>query len=167
LSRTFGALVAVDHLDLEVFGGEVFGLLGRNGAGKSTLIKMLTTLLPPSEGTARIAGLEIEAQAADVRRVIGCVPQALSADGDLTGYENLLVLARRYDVPRREQRLRIGAALAFMGLAEAANGMVKEVSGGMVRRLEIAQFTLHRPMVLFLDEPTVGSIRLPVAMSGR
>jgi len=91
-----------------------------------------------------------------VRRVIGYVPQALSADGDLTGYENLLVFARLYDVPRREQRSRIEAALAFMGLAQAARGLVKEYSGGMIRRLEIAQSTLHRPMVLFLDEPTVG-----------
>lgn len=156
LTRNFGTLIAVDHLNLEVFRGEVFGLLGRNGAGKSTLIKMLTTLLPPSAGTGRVAGFEISAQAADVRRVIGYVPQALSADGDLTGYENLLVFARLYDVPRRERTRRIDEALALMGLTEAANRLVKEYSGGMIRRLEIAQSTLHSPMVLFLDEPTVG-----------
>jgi ABC-2 type transport system ATP-binding protein len=156
LTRRFGALVAVDQLDIDVFRGEVFGLLGRNGAGKSTLIKMLTTLLPPSAGTARVAGFEIRTQAADVRRVIGYVPQALSADGDLTGYENLLVFARLYDVPRRERRSRIDDALALMGLTEAAQRLVKGYSGGMIRRLEIAQSTLHRPMVLFLDEPTVG-----------
>ncbi len=156
LTRRFGALVAVDQLDIDVFRGEVFGLLGRNGAGKSTLIKMLTTLLPPSAGTARVAGFEIRTQAADVRRVIGYVPQALSADGDLTGYENLLVFARLYDVARRERRSRIDDALALMGLTEAAQRLVKGYSGGMIRRLEIAQSTLHRPMVLFLDEPTVG-----------
>ena len=156
LTRNFGTLVAVDRLDLEVFRGEVFGLLGRNGAGKSTLIKMLTTLLPPSAGTAQIAGFDIAAKAADVRRVIGYVPQALSADGDLTGYENLLVFARLYDVPPRERSARIQDALVLMGLADSAHRLVKEYSGGMIRRLEIAQSTLHWPMVLFLDEPTVG-----------
>ncbi len=156
LTRNFGALVAVDQLDLEVARGEVFGLLGRNGAGKTTLIKMLTTLLPPSAGTAQIAGFDIGAQAADVRRVIGYVPQALSADGDLTGYENLLVFARLYDVPRRERSTRIKEALTLMGLIDSAHRLVKEYSGGMIRRLEIAQSTLHSPMVLFLDEPTVG-----------
>lgn len=156
LTRSFGALVAVDQLDLEVFQGEVFGLLGRNGAGKSTLIKMLTTLLPPSSGTGQVAGFDINVQAAEVRRVIGYVPQALSADGDLTGYENLLVFARLYDVPRRDRSRRIGDALALMGLTDAAHRLVKEYSGGMIRRLEIAQSTLHWPTVLFLDEPTVG-----------
>lgn len=156
LTRRFGSLVAVDQLDLEVSRGEVFGLLGRNGAGKTTLIKMLTTLLPPSAGTAQIAGFDVSARAADVRRVIGYVPQALSADGDLTGYENLLVFARLYDVPRRERSARIRDALILMGLADSAHRLVKEYSGGMIRRLEIAQSTLHWPTVLFLDEPTVG-----------
>jgi len=156
LTRHFGAFAAVDRVDLEVFRGEVLGLLGRNGAGKTTLIKMLTTLLPPSAGTAQIAGFDIRSRPADVRRVIGYVPQALSADGDLTGYENLLVFARLYDVPRRERATRIADALALMGLTEAAHRLVKEYSGGMIRRLEIAQSTLHWPTVLFLDEPTVG-----------
>lgn len=156
LTRNFATLTAVDQLDLEVSQGEVFGLLGRNGAGKTTLIKMLTTLLPPSAGTAQIAGFDISTRAADVRRVIGYVPQALSADGDLTGYENLLVFARLYDVPRRERSARIRDALILMGLADSAHRLVKEYSGGMIRRLEIAQSTLHWPMVLFLDEPTVG-----------
>jgi ABC-2 type transport system ATP-binding protein len=134
----------------------VFGLLGPNGAGKSTTIKMLVTLLPPSGGTALVGGYDIVRQAGDVRRLIGYVPQALSADGALTGLENLMVFAKLYDVPRREQRKRVDEALEFMGLTAAANRMVSTYSGGMVRRLEIAQTLIHRPRVLFLDEPTIG-----------
>jgi ABC-2 type transport system ATP-binding protein len=156
LTRRFGSLTAVDALTLEVRRGEVFGLLGRNGAGKSTFIKMLTTLLSPTSGSARIAGFDLVREAAAVRRAIGYVPQALSADGELTGYENLLVFAQLYDVPRAERQARIAEALAFMGLSDASNKLVKSYSGGMIRRLEIAQSTLHRPEVLFLDEPTVG-----------
>ena len=156
LTRKFGHVAAVDRVDLEVRCGETFGLLGRNGAGKTTLIKMLTTLLPPSGGEARVAGLDVVRQAARVRRAIGYVPQALSADGDLTGFENLLIFARLYDVPARDRRARIDAALGFMDLAGDADRLVKTYSGGMIRRLEIAQSTLHRPQVLFLDEPTVG-----------
>ena len=156
LTRRFGTFLAVDHVDLEVATGETFGLLGRNGAGKTTLIKMLTTLLPPSSGAAQVAGFDVARQASRVRRAIGYVPQALSADGDLTGYENLLIFARLYDLPAREQRARIAAALAFMDLSGDADRLVRHYSGGMIRRLEIAQSTLHRPQVLFLDEPTVG-----------
>ena len=156
LTRRFGSIVAIDNVDLEVHSGETLGLLGRNGAGKTTLIKMLTTLLPPSSGEARIAGFDLVHHPARVRRAIGYVPQALSADGDLTGFENLLIFARLYDLPAREQRPRIAAALAFMDLSDDANRLVKHYSGGMIRRLEIAQSTLHRPEVLFLDEPTVG-----------
>jgi len=136
--------------------GEVFGLLGPNGAGKSTVIKMLTTLLPPTAGSAQIAGFDIIHQAAQVRRMIGYVPQLLSADGALTGYENLLVFAKLYEIPHHERDKRIHEALAFMNLADVADKMVGTYSGGMIRRLEIAQATLHRPQVLFLDEPTVG-----------
>jgi ABC-2 type transport system ATP-binding protein len=156
LTRRFGAFTAVDALTLAVGAGEVFGLLGANGAGKTTTIKMLTTLLPRSSGEARVAGFSITTQAVDVRRVIGYVPQAVSVDGSLTGYENLLIFAKLYDLPRREQAARIGEALEFMGLTADAGRLVGEYSGGMVRRLEIAQSTLHRPRVLFLDEPTVG-----------
>jgi len=156
LTRRFGTTTAVDGLDLAVEAGEIFGLVGRNGAGKTTTIKMLTTLLPPSAGTAIVGGYDIGSQAAQVRRVIGYVPQALSADGELTGYENLLVFARLFDIPRAERAARIAEALAFMDLSEAADRMVRSYSGGMIRRLEIAQSTLHRPRVLFLDEPTVG-----------
>jgi ABC-2 type transport system ATP-binding protein len=156
LTRRFSDLVAVDHLSLSVGEGEMFALLGPNGAGKSTTIKMLTTLLPPTEGSARVAGLEVVAQAGSVRRLIGYVPQMLSADGTLTGFENLLVFARLYELPRAERRARVRAALDFMGLADSADKLVRQYSGGMIRRLEIAQSMLHRPRVLFLDEPTVG-----------
>ena len=156
LTRRFGAFTAVDALTLAVNTGEVFGLLGSNGAGKTTIIKMLTTLLPPTSGEARVAGFSIATQAVDVRRAIGYVPQAVSVDGSLTGYENLLIFAKLYDLPHREVKARIAEALEFMNLTADAPRLVGEYSGGMVRRLEIAQSTLHRPKVLFLDEPTVG-----------
>ncbi len=105
LTRRFGAFSAIDRVDLQVQSGEIFGLLGRNGAGKTTLIKMLTTLLPPSSGQARIAGFDLTHQPGRVRRAIGYVPQALSADGELTGFENLLIFARLYDVPARPSRM--------------------------------------------------------------
>ena len=156
LTCRFGDLVAVDRLSIRIEAGQVFGLLGSNGAGKTTAIKMLTTLLPPSSGTATIAGFDIRKQAAKVRRVIGYVPQLVSADGTLTGYENLLIFAKLYDIPRRERAARIADALGLMDLMDASNRVVREYSGGMIRRLEIAQSMLHRPPVLFLDEPTVG-----------
>lgn len=156
LSRSFGDFAAVDTVSLNVPDGEIFGLIGSNGAGKSTLIKMLTTLLPPSSGVARVAGFDIVEQAAEVRRRIGYVPQMLSADGALTGYENLLLSARLYVIPRRERGQRIAEALALMNLTANANRLVQHYSGGMIRELEIAQSMLHRPEVLLMDEPTVG-----------
>ena len=156
LTRRFGNLIAVNALTLCVEAGEVFGLLGANGAGKTTTIKMLITLLRPTSGGARIAGFDISSHATQVRRSIGYVPQALSVDGSMTGYENLLIFAKLYDIPRAEQEQRVREALAFMGLDGVADKLVREYSGGMIRRLEIAQSTLHRPRVLFLDEPTVG-----------
>jgi ABC-2 type transport system ATP-binding protein len=156
LTRGFNGHTAVDALTIAVETGEVFGLLGPNGAGKTTTIKMLTTLLPPTSGTASVAGFDIVQQARDVRRAIGYVPQLVSADGALTGYENLLIFAKLYDIPRAERQARLKDALTLMGLNEAAGRMVREYSGGMIRRLEIAQSMLHRPQVLFLDEPTVG-----------
>lgn len=149
-------MTAVDRVTLSVAAGEIFGLLGRNGAGKSTLIKMLTTLLPPSSGSAQVAGFDIKSEAAKVRRVIGYVPQALSADGELTGRENLDIFARLYDIPLSLREARVGEGLEFMGLGDSADRLVATYSGGMIRRLEIAQSMLHRPQVLFLDEPTVG-----------
>jgi ABC-2 type transport system ATP-binding protein len=156
LVKRFGEHAAVDTINFSVEEGEIFGLLGPNGAGKSTTIKMLTTLLPPTSGWARIAGFDVFKQPTSVRRLIGYVPQAISADGSLTGFENLLVFARLYDVPRAEQQSRVRDALAFMGLQEAGDRLVRTYSGGMIRRLEVAQAVLHRPQVLFLDEPTVG-----------
>ncbi len=156
LTRRFGPLTAVDRLTLDIGRGSIFGLLGPNGAGKSTTLKMLTTLLPPSGGSARVAGLDLVRQPREVRRRIGYVPQLLSAEGALTARENLMVFARLHGVPRREREPRIREALELIGLEEAADVVVKKYSGGMIRRLEIAQAVLHRPSVLFLDEPTVG-----------
>jgi ABC-2 type transport system ATP-binding protein len=156
LTKRFGDLAAVDGLTISIASGEVFGLVGPNGAGKTTVIKMLTTLLPPTAGDAFVAGFDIIHHAGDVRRNIGYVPQLVSADGGLTGYENLLIFAKLYDIPRAERSERLRDALEFMGLTDAADKLVRNYSGGMIRRLEIAQSVLHRPKVLFLDEPTVG-----------
>jgi ABC-2 type transport system ATP-binding protein len=156
LTKQFGDHIVVKGLDVEIAQGESFALLGTNGAGKSTIIKMLSTLLPPSSGTALINGFDINTEANKVRRVIGYVPQLLSVDGTLTGKENLLLFSQLYDVPAKESRLRVMEALSFMGLDKAADRLVKEYSGGMIRRLEIAQSIMHRPKVLFMDEPTVG-----------
>jgi ABC-2 type transport system ATP-binding protein len=156
LTRRFGDVTAVDRVSLTVAQGRIFGLLGSNGAGKTTLIKMLTTLLPPSEGEAVVAGVNILTEPAAVRRHIGYVPQMLSADGTLTARENLTFSARLYGVASSGRATRINEALQFMGLEEAADRLVKTYSGGMIRRLELAQAMLHRPEVLFLDEPTIG-----------
>jgi ABC-2 type transport system ATP-binding protein len=156
LTKRFGSLVAVDHLKFSCAAGSTFGLLGPNGAGKSTLIKMLTTLLPPTQGTAKIAGFDLVQHPEQVRRKIGYVSQMLSADGDLTGYENLLISAKLYGIPRAERSRRIAQAFEFMELSQVAGKRTRQYSGGMIRRLEIAQSMLHRPSVLFLDEPSVG-----------
>jgi len=156
LTRRFGDTVAVAALDLRIERGEVFGLLGSNGAGKSTTIKMLTTLLPPTSGTATVVGFDVARSPRAVRAHIGYVPQLLSADAGLTGAENLALSARLYGLPRGELKPRVAEALAFMGLSEVGDRLVRTYSGGMIRRLEIAQSMLHRPAVLFLDEPTVG-----------
>ncbi len=156
LTREFDRVRAVDRVSLAVPAGMIFGLLGSNGAGKSTLIKMLTTLLPPTSGSARVAGHDVVREAPLVRARIGYVPQLVSADGQLTGRENLRMSARLYGIPARERAPRIAEALRFMELEDAADRLVRGYSGGMIRRLEIAQALLHGPEVLFLDEPTVG-----------
>ncbi len=164
LTKTYGDVPAVEAVSMTVMEGEIVGLIGPNGAGKSTLIKMLTTLLPPSSGDALIAGYSILTAPAKVRAHIGYVPQLLSSDGNLTGYENLLMSARLYLVPHHEREERIRSALALMELADAGDRLVQHYSGGMIRRLEIAQAMLHEPAILFLDEPTVGLD--PVARHG-
>ncbi|HKE01432.1 MAG TPA: ATP-binding cassette domain-containing protein, partial [Planctomycetota bacterium] len=156
LTRRFDGHVAVDGLDLEVERGAFFGLIGSNGAGKTTLLKMLTTLLPPTSGSARVAGFDVVREPREVRRRIGYVPQLISADGGLTGRENLQLFARLYGVERSDREPRIGRALDFMGLADVGDTLVRTYSGGMIRRLEIAQALLHRPAMVLLDEPTVG-----------
>jgi ABC-2 type transport system ATP-binding protein len=156
LTRRFGDFTAVDHIDLHIAYGQIFGLLGPNGAGKSTTIKMLTTLIEPTSGTALVAGFDVMKSPAEVRRRIGYVPQMLSADGALTGRENLTLSAKLYGMRRADRNIRIAEAFQFMGLSDAADKLVKTYSGGMIRRLELAQAMLHRPSVLFLDEPTIG-----------
>jgi ABC-2 type transport system ATP-binding protein len=152
----FGALAAVDGISFSVARGEVFGLLGPNGAGKTTTLRVLTTLLPASAGSARVAGYGVGAQSLQVRASIGYVPQALSADGALTALENLDFYARVTGVPRRERAARIAAAVEAMQLEPLLGRLARTLSGGMLRRLEIATALLNGPAVLFLDEPTVG-----------
>jgi ABC-2 type transport system ATP-binding protein len=156
LVRSFGTLRALDGIDISVAPGELFGLLGPNGAGKTTVIRILTTLIPADSGSARVFGLDVRREQMRVRRAIGYVPQQLSADGGLTGYENVWLFARLFDVPRAERRERIREVLDWMGLNEAADRLVATYSGGMVRRLELAQALVNRPRLLILDEPTIG-----------
>ncbi len=156
LTKRFGDFTAVDAVSLSARHGEIFGLIGPNGAGKSTLMKMLATLLPPTSGSATVAGCDIARAPAQVRAHIGYVPQLLSADGALTGYENLLTSARLYLIPRAEREDRIAASLKMMDLTAAADRLVQGYSGGMIRRLEIALAMIHEPSILFMDEPTVG-----------
>jgi len=153
---TFGETVAVDGIDLEVAAGEIFGLLGPNGAGKTTAIRALATLLPVKRGMVTVFGADPAVRPLAVRRAIGYVPQLLSADGTLTGRENVSLFARLFDVPRRDRAERVDEALGSMGLADAADRMVRTYSGGMVRRLELAQALVNQPRLLILDEPTIG-----------
>jgi ABC-2 type transport system ATP-binding protein len=152
----FGELEAVGGVSFAVAPGEVFGLLGPNGAGKTTTIRVLTTLLPPTEGRALVAGYDVRRQSLAVRASIGYIPQAISVDGALTAYENLDFYGRVTGVPRRERRQRISEAIETMQLAPMLDRLARTLSGGMLRRLEIATALLNRPAVLFLDEPTVG-----------
>ena len=156
LTRRFDGLVAVDHIDLDVEEGEIFGFLGPNGAGKTTTIKMLTTLLKPSEGEAKVCGYDVVKQPDLVRRSIGVVFQEPALDDQLTGRENLDFHARLYGLNKREREERIEEVLKLVGLADRADELVKNYSGGMRRRLEIARGFVHHPRILFLDEPTLG-----------
>lgn len=153
LSRSFGNLVAVDNLDLDVE-NEIFGLLGPNGAGKSTTVMMLTTLLKPSSGTAKVCGYDIVKESKKVRSKISYVPQDMAVDRKLTGRENVQLYAKLYGIPDRNSK--VEEVLEMMGLSDRANDLVATYSGGMRRRLELSQALVHEPEVLFLDEPTLG-----------
>jgi ABC-2 type transport system ATP-binding protein len=156
ISYRFGSHTAVDSVDLRIEPAETFGLLGPNGAGKTTTIRMLTTLLKPVAGQMTVFGFDAARYPMRLRRMIGYLPQLLSADAALTGRENVELFARLFDVPRRERAGRVDAALRVMGLADAAPRRVSGYSGGMVRRLELAQALVNAPRLLVLDEPTVG-----------
>jgi len=154
--KKFGDFTAVSGISFAVKDGEIFGLLGPNGAGKSTLIRMMVTLLPPTSGTALINGFDVVNKADDVRRSIGVIPQAMTSDLELTVYENLLIFAKLYGVPRDTRTRLIGQLLEAVELTQWADKPVKNLSGGMRRRVEIARGLVHEPRVFFLDEPTTG-----------
>jgi ABC-2 type transport system ATP-binding protein len=156
LTYRFGDHVAVDDVSLSVEPGEVFGLLGPNGAGKTTTIRVITTLLPLQEGQVRVLGLDVARTKMRVRRSLGYVPQQLSAEAALTGRENVMLFARLFDVPRRDRRRIVDEVLEVVSLTDAADRLVGTYSGGMVRRLELAQALVNRPRLLMLDEPTIG-----------
>ncbi len=156
LVKRVGELAAVDGVDLQVRPGELFGLLGPNGAGKTTLVRMLTGLVPPTSGEAFVAGIDVRRNPDAARRTLGVVPQALTSDLDLTGFENLDIYARFFQMPRAPRHARIQELLERVGLWDRRGDLVKTYSGGMRRRLEIARGLIHKPRVLFLDEPTIG-----------
>ncbi len=156
LERRFGTLVAVDRVDLVVRQGEVFGFLGPNGAGKSTMVRMLTTLLKPTAGSARVAGHDVVAEAAAVRRSIGVALQDAAIDPLMTGTELLRLQSVLHGIPRARAETRAGELLERVGLTGAADRRVGTYSGGMRRRLDLALSLVHEPQVLFLDEPTTG-----------
>ncbi|MEM2869351.1 MAG: ATP-binding cassette domain-containing protein [Thermoplasmata archaeon] len=156
LTRTFGRIRAVDGLDLSIERGEIFGLLGPNGAGKTTTIGMLCTIIKPTSGTASVAGHDIVRDPAGVRRKVGIVFQDPTLDTVLTGRENLELHGMLYGIPREVRRRRIQELLELVDLVDRADDVTRTYSGGMRRRLELARGLLHRPAVLFLDEPTLG-----------
>ena len=156
LVKQYQNLTAVNNLSLDICNNEVFGLLGQNGAGKTTIIHMLATLLKPTSGSATVNGFDIVKEPAKVRASIGIVFQAPSSDDMLTGYENLKLHSLLYNVPRKIREKRISDVLELVDLTERQHDQVKKYSGGMRRRLEIARGILHKPKILFLDEPTLG-----------
>jgi ABC-2 type transport system ATP-binding protein len=156
LTKKFGELVAVNDISFNVAQQEIFGLLGPNGAGKTTLIRMMTTLTPPTSGTARIAGHDIRTDANGVRFAMGVIPQALTSDPELTAVENMEVHAKLYSVPRQKREQIIHDLLVDVDLLKFKDALVRTFSGGMRRRLEIARGLIHSPRILFLDEPTTG-----------
>ena len=156
LTKRFGTFTAVNEISFAVKHGEIFGLLGPNGAGKSTLIRMLTTLMAPTSGRATVGGADIVRQSDTVRRAIGVIPQALTSDPELSVEENLVIFARLYGVPRDRRKRLIDELLEAVQLTEWRDKPVKQLSGGMRRRVEIARGLVHEPRIFFLDEPTTG-----------
>jgi ABC-2 type transport system ATP-binding protein len=154
--KTFGTFTAVNDITFAVEDGEIFGLLGPNGAGKSTLIRILTTLLPPTSGTARANGFDVVKQPDEVRKSIGVIPQAMTSDLELSVEENLVIYAKLYGVPREKRRRLIDHLLDAVELSQWRDKQVKNLSGGMRRRVEIARGLVHEPRLFFLDEPTTG-----------
>ncbi len=154
--KRYGDFTAVDDISFTVKEGEIFGLLGPNGAGKSTLIRMMTTLIPITEGTALVAGHDVARDPNAVRQTIGVIPQALTSDLDLTVEENLNIYAKLYDVPTKRRKEAIAELLETVDLTKWRDAQTKTLSGGMRRRLEIARGLVHSPKIFFLDEPTTG-----------
>ncbi|MFE0155591.1 ATP-binding cassette domain-containing protein [Nonomuraea sp. NPDC059007] len=156
LHKRYGDVLALDGLSLEVPAGTLFGLVGPNGAGKSSTVNILTTLSRPDRGSASVAGIDVLRRPDQVRRAIGCVTQKVSVDPQATGRENLRLHGGLYGMPRRDAAARANALLERFGLAEAADRVTRTYSGGMQRKLDVAMGLMHRPQVLFLDEPTTG-----------
>lgn len=156
ITKNFDGITAVDNVTFEVKEGEFFGFLGPNGAGKTTLIRMLTTLLKPTSGHAVVSCCDVVKAPTEVRNHIGVVPQAMTSDLDLTAYENMDIYGRFYGIRAKERKERIAYLLDIVGLTSRADDLVATYSGGMRRRLEIARVLVHRPHLLFLDEPTIG-----------
>ena len=156
ITKRFGNLTAINKINLSINDREIFGLIGPNGAGKTTLVRMLTTVIPPTDGTAIIAGFDVRTDPDGVRRSIGVVSQASTLDVELTAWENMNIYAKYYNVPTETRKERIKELLKVVGLADRANFTVGSYSGGMKRRLELVRSLIHQPRVLFLDEPTTG-----------
>ena len=156
LVKQYPRIRAVDDVSFTINQGEIFGFLGPNGAGKTTTIKILLTLTQPTSGKVTIMGIDALAHGEKVRQISGYVPQDVSVDGDLTGYENMLIYAKLYGVPRKNRDQRIQETLEYLEIQDRSKDMVSTYSGGMMRRLEIAQSLINRPKVLFLDEPSIG-----------
>ncbi len=154
--KRFGNFTAVNGVSFEVAEGEIFGLLGPNGAGKSTLIRMMTTLLDITDGTAIIEGADVRKDPNRARRSMGVIPQAMTSDGDLTVWENLSIYSKLYGIPVADREKSIDELLELVDLNQWRNAPARNLSGGMRRRLEIARGLVHRPRIFFLDEPTTG-----------
>jgi ABC-2 type transport system ATP-binding protein len=156
LGKNYRKIKAIDGISFDVDEGEVFGLLGPNGAGKTTTIRILLTLIQPSFGGVYIFGMDIRRESDKIRQIAGYVPQGISIDGEITGYENLLIYAKLYGLSSGERKQRINEVLEYLDLKDRMNDLVKTYSGGMMRRLELAQSLINRPKILFLDEPSIG-----------